>query len=155
MSYNFSRVRFSSSPHFGIGMTKPTTAPRRRFASDDDEQLRVAVAALAPATWEQIADAMGGRWTARQLRERYNAYLCPHLSHEWTSEDDRDLLMLHREYGNHWAKIAGRLRNRSNVSVRNRFRILEAQGLVHPPEPAPVDESENTDDVRDWEETTI
>jgi hypothetical protein len=124
---------------------------RRRFTPKDDELLCATVQALWPALWEQIAEAMGGKWTARQLRERYNGYLSPHVNHEWTNEDDCMLLALHSKHGHKWAMIAAQLGNRSNVSVRNRFRTLQAQNRGRPPAPVFPPDNQLFDDWIDWD----
>jgi hypothetical protein len=126
---------------------------RRKFTREDDEALAATVKAMWPAVWAQVAEAMNGKWTARQLRDRWNSFLNPQLNHEWTQEDDRRLLALHDELGNRWAAIAIRLRNRSNVSVRNRFRTLKTQGQLLP-EPVQAEGSDGEEEMfEDWEES--
>jgi hypothetical protein len=130
-------------------MEKPT---RRKFTREDDEALLAAHDSLSPATWDTIAEALGGKWSARQIRERYNAYLNPRLNHEWTQADDHQLVSLHNQYGARWAVIAAKLRNRSNVLVRNRYRSLQKQGKLPLLDTAPADEIEDSGDFDgDWE----
>jgi hypothetical protein len=76
--------------------------------------------------WEEITKALGTGRTKRQLRERWQNYLNPDLSPQYSLEEDRHLEALFDQHGSQWAKIAGLLGNKSAISARNRYRTLQS-----------------------------
>jgi len=78
-----------------------------------------------PISWVAIAESIPGR-TAKQCRERWSLNLDPTIDHSpWRHEEDRLLLELHKEKGNKWAEIAGKINGRTENAVKTRFKSLE------------------------------
>jgi hypothetical protein len=100
---------------------------QRRFTREEDEKIMQAVASYGTRAWEMVAGAVGGGRNTRQVRERWNQYLRPTLELGYTQAEDARVLELVAQYGRRWAMIGAMLRTKSDVSVRNRYRILAKQ----------------------------
>jgi hypothetical protein len=103
-----------------------------KFTEDEDSQLRNLVEQVGSDAWENIAAAMGGKRTKRQLRERWQNYLSPNLVPSYTEAEDCALVALYKQVGPQWAKIAAVIGKKSAISIRNRYRSLQsmkARGL--------------------------
>lgn len=60
--------------------------------------------------------------TAKQCRERWNNQLSYAVNNSpWTDEEEKQLITLHRKYGNRWAVIAENLTGRPENAVKNHF----------------------------------
>lgn len=98
---------------------------KNKFGIDEDNKLISLVELVGVKTWKLIGSMMEGR-TARQCRERYKYYLQPRLlNDDWCDEEDNLLLNKFEEFGPNWAKISQFFICRTNISVRNRYRVLE------------------------------
>jgi hypothetical protein len=99
---------------------------RNKFTHDEDERLVQLVGKYGADNWEDITKALGTGRTKRQLRERWQNYLNPDLSPQYSPDEDRQLEALYEQHGSQWAKIAGLLGNKSAISARNRYRTLQS-----------------------------
>jgi myb proto-oncogene protein len=113
----------ASIPEVPVDKTKTIT--RRKFSFDEDEKICRLVAKYGPDSWDQVAAEFGTNRTARQLRERWQNYVDPHLNPGYTEAEDQKLAELFQEYGPQWAKIAACLGAKSAISARNRYRSLQ------------------------------
>lgn len=115
---------------------------RTRFTPEEDECLAQLVTKYGSENWTRIAGHLGSR-SARQCRERYRNYLDPGLKHgDWSEREDELLLRLHARMGSNWNDVAKQFEDRSRISVRNRFYVIErSQGRPKsssvPPAPVP------------------
>jgi hypothetical protein len=106
-------------------------SPRReikriKFTPDEDDSILRLTSQYGTGDWTFIAHKLGGGRTKRQVRERWQSYLNPELAREYTEEEDWLLQSLFSQIGPKWATIAVALRNKSGISVRNRFRMLRS-----------------------------
>lgn len=111
---------------------------RHAFSQSEDENLRKLVEEYGENNWTLIASNMPHR-NARQCRDRWRCYLRPSLvTTEWTEEEDKLLLQKYYEYGTKFSVIGRFLPNRSEVSLKNRLRLLNKYMFAMKPTPAPV-----------------
>jgi hypothetical protein len=96
-----------------------------KFRPEEDELLVSIVRDHGVKDWIKVASLMGTR-NARQCRERYKNYLDPDLRRgDWTDQEDQLLEAKHQEFGAKWNKIARYFVNRSDISLRNRWMMLD------------------------------
>jgi hypothetical protein len=98
--------------------------PRQIFSPAEDQALHHLVSCLGDFDWNAIAHQMPGR-TARQCRDRWKGYLSPHLTNdEWSAAEDQLLMEQWSHLGPRWSLIAGVLKGRSEVAIKNRWKLL-------------------------------
>ncbi len=103
---------------------------RRKFTQDEDNLLQALVRQYGVSNWGEIAEHVPER-TPRQCRDRWNNYLDPEVKRgPWTPEEDAILYALLEQFGPKYVKIAAQMDGRSNVSVKNRHRILLRQNQI-------------------------
>jgi hypothetical protein len=95
-----------------------------KFTAEEDEILREAFRRIGENDWRGIARELPGR-TVRQVKDRWMTYLSDGVrSGPWSREEDQQLIALHREMGAKWVQIAGQLRGRTDVMVKNRYNQI-------------------------------
>jgi hypothetical protein len=101
--------------------------PRKRFTTEEDDLIRTLVGRCGDphfAPWSEIARQVHGR-TPRQVRERFQHYLSPHVAGgPWSHEEDDRLRRLHVQLGSNWAAIAAMMPGRANTAVKNRWNTV-------------------------------
>lgn len=97
-----------------------------KFSDEEDRQILALVnAAGENLNWDLISFALGSR-TARQCKDRYHAYLQPGLNKsEWTEQEDQLLIDMVAQFGQKWKFIATSFKGRPEVSLKNRYRLLQ------------------------------
>jgi hypothetical protein len=99
--------------------------PRHLWDTEEDEQLRAAVAQHGTKNWRTIASFMPNR-TPRQCLDRYWNYLATDASNSpWTEEEDALLLEKYAQFGPKWMIIARFFNNRSRMHIKNRYELLQ------------------------------
>ena len=97
---------------------------RHIFSLDEDERLRDLIDQHG-CDWNLISRLMPCR-NARQVKERWVNYLAPEkLNAPWTPEEDNLLREKFCELGPKWRKISESFPTRSEINVKNRFRLLQ------------------------------
>jgi hypothetical protein len=98
-----------------------TLSGRRAFTSNEDALLARIMADQPFLPWLQVASQIPGR-SARQCRDRWVNYVCPHNKNApWTQAEDAFLIAKVRDMGQHWAQIAKFFDGRSENNVKNRW----------------------------------
>ncbi|KAK7468569.1 hypothetical protein VKT23_003073 [Stygiomarasmius scandens] len=99
--------------------------------SPEEDRLLIELYNIHGPKWSHIARHIQGR-TDDACSKRYNEALDPSLKkHSWTPEEDNQLLLLHAELGEKWVDIGKRMQ-RGGLACRNRYKLLERKGLIHP-----------------------
>lgn len=102
---------------------KASGMKKKKFTETEDNMIIFMVKHLG-LQWKQIAIHLRTR-TPRQCRERWNHYLVKqNPKKEWTEEEDSFLMKLYQQYGPKWTKIAESMDERTSVSVKNRYALL-------------------------------
>ena len=97
---------------------------RVKFTPADDSKLKALVNRYGIKAWQTISEFMDGK-TVRQCRERYYNYLQPHIVNgEWTKDDEQLLISKVEEFGHKWAKITTFFRGRSDINVKNHWKMM-------------------------------
>jgi hypothetical protein len=113
----------SGSPPPGLKFS----SGRHMFSQEEDEHLRQLVTQLGDRDWKTIAKQMPNR-TTRQCRERYKNYLSPELRNApWSPAEDALLMDRFAEFGPKWATLATFFNGRSDVSLKNRWTVLNGR----------------------------
>ena len=106
---------------------KKNTTPRKKFTQEEDEKLLQLVEVYGEYDWERIAAIICTR-NARQCHDRWKFYLNPRLNKSpFTREEDLLLIQLVQQYGSMWVQISKKFNNRSDVQMKNRWKILQKQ----------------------------
>lgn len=99
---------------------------RTRFSPLEDQEIIRLVSIYGQNEWKQISRELKFHRTAKQCKDRYMNYLSPDIqNNEWTKEEDQTLIFNYFMYPNRWQILKEYLYNRSEISIKNRFRYLE------------------------------
>ena len=102
-----------------------TSRMKHKFTTEEDSKIGKLVATYGLDNWATIADLIPNR-SARQIKERWFNYLCPLVNRsDWTSEEEEKLLRLIEEHGKKWRTIAKFFNGRTDVNLKNRYRLLK------------------------------
>lgn len=102
---------------------------RNPFVEKEDKKLKELVEKFGDE-WGKISTNMKGRNT-RQCRERWLKYLNPNLNKSpWTKEEDDLLLLKYYQYGSKWKLISSFFANRTDLSIRNRYKKLQRRNKI-------------------------
>ena len=126
---------------------------KNKFTELEDQQILSLVGADENSTnWELVAMALGTR-TARQCKDRFHMYLAPGLNKtEWNAEEDKLLIDLVSKYGQKWKSFAPSFPGRPEISLKNRFRLLQRRnrnlivGSMPLPQNSPLLQTEKQDE---------
>lgn len=95
-----------------------------KFTKNEDAKLKYLVEKYTTKDWKLIASFLPPR-TARQCRERWTNYINPELTQRpWTKEEDKVLIDLHQQIGNHWKIMEEFLPQRSKNNIKIRWNFL-------------------------------
>ncbi|KAK8887973.1 hypothetical protein M9Y10_039032 [Tritrichomonas musculus] len=98
---------------------------RMPFTAEEDQNIIFCVSYIGTKNWPLVSTFVKGR-TPKQCRDRYMNYLKPEFSYvEWTQEEDNYLLELYEKIGPKWGVINRHLKNRNQISLKNRFMFLK------------------------------
>lgn len=103
--------------------------PRSGFTPDEDYHLINLVAQYGKNAWGTIASYMEKR-NARQCKDRYTSYLSPTINNGPYSQEEDDLLrQKYLEIGPKWVKISKFFSNRTDISIKCRWAILNRKDM--------------------------
>ena len=99
------------------------------FTTEDDIRLAKIVTENPNMKWEDVAAMMGDR-NVRQCKERWENYLSPNVNKTPFSHAE-DVLLLKKlnEIGKKWRIIAKSFDNRTDISLKSRFKVLSRKGI--------------------------
>lgn len=98
---------------------------KQRFSHADDEHLKMIISEIGTSDWNKIASLMKNR-NARQCKDRWTYYLSPALNNrKFTKEEDNLILELIKKYGKKWAQITSFFEGRTEISIKNRWNLLQ------------------------------
>lgn len=98
-----------------------TAAPKKKWTFQEDQLLCSTINQMGIKNWSSIAKNIPGR-NGKQCRERWLTQLNPQLlKQEWSHDEDLQLIDLHNQYGNSWAKICQYFPGRNSSSLKNRW----------------------------------
>lgn len=98
---------------------------KNKFTDEEDNIIKKFVQDFGAHTWGRIAPLLPGR-TPRQVRERWVNYLSPEIKlDEWTKEEDDLIMRLVAKFGKKWAYISRSFNQRTDVSIKNRYFLLQ------------------------------
>lgn len=94
---------------------------RRIWNAQEDEHIMRLVNKLG-FNWAAISKSFGGMISGKQIRDRYLNKLDPNIrNHQWSTEEDEQLIALFKLHGRSWTTIAKHLPGRTENMVKNRF----------------------------------
>ena len=98
---------------------------RKKFTIEEDNLLiNLVNNSKNIINWDKISLELENR-SARQCKDRWNNYLSPNINKsEWTLEEDKILIEKQKEYGPKWVLISQFFKNRTDISVKNRWISL-------------------------------
>jgi hypothetical protein len=109
------------------------------WTRQEDELIIAYVQSNGCKAWTKLAKMLSGR-IGKQCRERWFNHLDPQISRDpWTPEEDRLLIHLHQQFGNHWSQIAAHMPTRADNMIKNRWYSTLAKKS---PEAVTADSSE-------------
>jgi len=107
------------------GCNKEKRFLRRVWNSQEDALLKVIVEKYGARRWKRLAVFFQER-NAGQLRARWaHSLSCKDIKRPFSEDEDKYILKMHQKYGNSWTTIAREMPNRSDNTVKNRFRALQ------------------------------
>jgi len=96
-----------------------------RWTEEEDDKLKMLLKKYGNS-WTYISKLMGTR-SNRQIRNRYDENLNPHVSkNKFNEEEDKLVLQLHNIFDNNWSKYLNYLPNRCVKVIKRRYlRLLK------------------------------
>lgn len=97
---------------------------RKRFTNEEDKKIKKLVERYGE-NWNEVSKHYGPSRKKRQLKERWQNYLNPNLSPEFTRQEDIILYDLYMKLGSRWEIISKQIGNKSSTYCKKRIRAIE------------------------------
>lgn len=110
---------------FHIPFEKPKIQ-KIKFSAYEDSVIKTLVNQMGSnPNWDFISSVLKTR-TPRQCKDRWTCYLNPNVNlGEWTKEEDELLQKKVAQYGQKWKYLVQFFNMRSEVNLKNRFKLLK------------------------------
>lgn len=113
---------------------------KNKFTLEEDELIIKLVKEMGLYSWSKIAKNLVNR-SGRQCKERYFNYLKPDINRSaWTKQEEALLNLKLSEVGPRWKLISTFFNSRTEVDVKNHYRLMKRRERKH----APIFSSPNT-----------
>ena len=100
-----------------------------RWSEEEDVKLKMLLEKFGNS-WTYISKVMGTR-SSRQIRNRYDENLNPHVKKsKFSQSEDKLILQLHNVFNNNWSKYLNYLPNRCVKVIKRRFLRLLKIGSI-------------------------
>ena len=97
----------------------------KKFTEEEDKRIKELVQVYGDNCWSKLSNFFFNR-CGRQLKERYFNYLAPNVNKDdWTAEEEELLLQKLQECGKKWRKISSFFQGRTDVHLKNRYRMMK------------------------------
>lgn len=119
------QMPFSNNTNNG----KRRVQKKNTFSIEEDEHLKYLVNSIGQ-NWELIVKAMkkaNFNKNIRQCRDRYFHYLDPNINNNinWSQSEDENIFKFVETYGKKWKMMEQMFPGRTEVSLRNRYNLLQ------------------------------
>ncbi|XP_022861681.1 transcription factor MYB119-like [Olea europaea var. sylvestris] len=100
-----------------------------QWTEEEDRKLIELVMQYGPRNWTMIAEKMVLR-AGKQCRERWLNHLRPNIKKDdWSEEEERLLIEVHKRVGNKWAEIAKYIAGRTENSINNHWNATKRRKI--------------------------
>ncbi len=87
----------------------------------EEDDLIISLVKKYGKNWAQISNSMHTR-NGKQIRDRFLNYLDPNIKKDgFTSEEDKKIILLYKDFGPKWSFISQNLEGRTSDIIKNRF----------------------------------
>ena len=106
------------------------SSPKQKWTPEEDQKL-IDLVQKYNKVWRKIALEMENR-TGKQCRERWFSNLNPNINkNPYSYDEDMLILKLHKKLGGQWSLMKQYFNNRTDISIKNRWKWIEKKGIFN------------------------